>query len=129
MNEYRKTRSEQYNRLRDDFDTLAVEDKALFLLEATVSTLVRGIESFGKALGDELEHVFRRAEQAAAEAEAEAEAEAAAEAEAGTPAPNVTPEPTKPATDPTAPPDDIPGPRSKRRGSVDNGNGGTGTTP
>lgn len=113
MNESGNPRSEKYSRLREDFDALRIEDKAIFLLESTMTTLVRGIEAFGTALGRELEGLFRRADEAVAEAEAEAAAEAA---EAGTPAPNVTPEPPPAATGPTPPDTDIPGPRTSKRG-------------
>lgn len=111
MNESGNPRSEKYSRLREDFDALRIEDKAIFLLESTMTTLVRGIEAFGTALGRELEGLFRRADEAVAEAEAAAEA-----AEAGTPAPNVTPEPPPAATGPTPPDTDIPGPRTSKRG-------------
>ena len=115
MNESGNARSEAYNRLRQEFDSLAVEDKAIFLLESTMTTMVRGIESFGRMIGDELERILNRAEEAAAEAEAEAEAEAAAEAAAGAPAPNVTPE-APGAAGPVPPENDIPGPRSPKKG-------------
>jgi hypothetical protein len=91
MNESGTGRSEAYSRLRNEFDTLAIEDKAIFLLESTLSTLVRGIEAFGHMVGEELDKAFRRADEAAAEEEFTA----------GT-TPPVTPEP---------PADDIPGPR------------------
>src|SRR5690606_25582333 len=91
---------EAYNRLRPEFDELAIEDKPIFLLEATVTTLMRGIESFGRMVGDELERIMRRAEAEAARAD-DVEPE-------GTPAANVTPEGA--ATTPTPPDTDIPGP-------------------
>ena len=109
MNESGKARGEAYNRLRQEFDSLAVEDKATFLLESTMTTLVRGIEDFGRMVGEEVERFFRRAEEAAAEAEEEAEA--------GTPAPNVTPDRPEASAGPMPPESDIPGPRSKKSGS------------
>lgn len=54
--------SEQYREARRRFDDLRIEDKAVFLLESTVSTLARGIEEFSRAVGDSLEKAFEEAE-------------------------------------------------------------------
>lgn len=107
MTEFRRARGEAYNRLREEFDALRVEDKAVFLLESTFSALVNGIESFGRVVGEELDRMFRQADEAAAEAHD-------VDVDPGTPAPNVTPE--DPASVGGAPPEsDIPGPRTKRK--------------
>lgn len=57
--------SERYHETRRQFDELRLEDKAVFLLEATVSTLGRGLEQAGRVLGDALENAFNEAERAA----------------------------------------------------------------
>jgi hypothetical protein len=57
--------SERFYETRRQFDELRLEDKAVFLLEATVSTLGRGLEQAGRALGDALENAFREAERQA----------------------------------------------------------------
>lgn len=71
MQEQDKDRKEQYRHVRDAFDTLNIEDKALFLVEAAASTVARGLEEAGRKLGDELNRVFEEAEQRAAQAEHE----------------------------------------------------------
>lgn len=62
MAEQQDTRREQYARARTEFDHLSVEDKALFLIEATAATLARGVEEAGRALADEIDRWFHRAE-------------------------------------------------------------------
>lgn len=57
--------SERFHETRRQFDELSLEDKAVFLLEATVSTLGRGLEQAGRVLGDALETAFREAERQA----------------------------------------------------------------
>lgn len=50
------TRSgDSYQSARKAFDALDIEDRALFLLEATVTTIGRGIEEAGRALSRVLE--------------------------------------------------------------------------
>jgi hypothetical protein len=63
--------SERFHEARRQFDELKLEDKAVFLLEATVTTLARGLEHAGKALGDAMERAFDEAERAAEEASSE----------------------------------------------------------
>ena len=53
---------ERYRNLRESFDELQIQDKALFLVEATVSTRARGIEQAGQTLADEMGDVFRSEE-------------------------------------------------------------------
>lgn len=86
------TRAE-YRTARDAFEALPIQDRALFLLEATVTTLARGIESAGQAVAAEMERAFQQAEKAAHDA-----ADDAAAREAETPPdPSVPPQP--PLTD------------------------------
>lgn len=63
MGERNQERKEQYKRVRTDFEDLEIEDKALFLLEATVSTVARGIERIGRGLADEFEKARGRSTQ------------------------------------------------------------------
>lgn len=74
-------RKQQYSQARDAFDDLRVEDKALFLVEAAVSTIARGLEEAGRIIGKSLDDVFggdgaagEPPEAAPAEPEAPAEA-------------------------------------------------------
>jgi hypothetical protein len=61
------TRSEQYQRVREAFDSLGVTDRATFLLEATAATLAHGLEEAGRAVADELDNFFRAAAAATEE--------------------------------------------------------------
>ena len=64
MSEQAHERKEHYKRVRTEFDDLDTEDKVLFLMEATVSTIARGVDEFGRAVSDELNKAFsRRAER------------------------------------------------------------------
>lgn len=63
MTEQEGQHSEQYREARRRFDDLKMEDKAVFLLESTVSTLARGIEEFSRAVADSLEKTFEEAER------------------------------------------------------------------
>jgi hypothetical protein len=54
-----QTHSEQYERVRRDFEGMNVQDRAVFLLEATVSTIARGVEQAGRVLADEMDKAFR----------------------------------------------------------------------
>jgi hypothetical protein len=66
MSERNEARKEQYKRARTDFEDLEIEDKAVFLLEATVTTIARGIEQFGRVVSDQINDAFgRRAERRA----------------------------------------------------------------
>ncbi len=91
MAEPHASRREHVNRVREAFERLAVEDRALFLIEATASTLALGVEQAGRALAEELGRWFGGAHEADPPAEAAPEAahEAASEpadAAADTPA-------------------------------------------
>ena len=50
--------SKQYRQAREAFDHLKIEDRAVFLLEATVSTVARGVEDAGRVLANELDRMF-----------------------------------------------------------------------
>lgn len=63
--------SERFHEARRQFDDLSLEDKAVFLLEATVSTFARGLEQAGRALGDAMEQAFAEAERSAREESAD----------------------------------------------------------
>lgn len=60
---------EQYDRVRQEFDQLRTEDKAVFLVEAVASTLARSVEQVGRAIADEFDRAFKRREGAAARPE------------------------------------------------------------
>jgi hypothetical protein len=51
----------RYDETRRNFDELNVEEQASFLVEATASTLARGVLQVGETLADGLEDVLRRA--------------------------------------------------------------------
>ena len=51
---------EQYDKARSEFDQLKPEDKAVFLVEAVVSTMARGVEQFGRVVVDELDRIFKK---------------------------------------------------------------------
>ena len=53
-----ESRKTEYREARSAFDRLHVEDRAVFLVEATLSTVARGIEQVGQVLADELDTLF-----------------------------------------------------------------------
>lgn len=53
-----------YRNAREAFDDLRFEDQALFLVEAAVSTVVRGVEQLSRAFARGLDDVMHEAEQA-----------------------------------------------------------------
>jgi hypothetical protein len=61
--------SEQYDQTRRDFESMKLEEQATFLVEATVSTLARGIEEAGHALAEGLDDVFKQARRTSSSAE------------------------------------------------------------
>ncbi|RMH63809.1 MAG: hypothetical protein D6685_07300 [Bacteroidetes bacterium] len=90
MAEPHASRREHVNRVREAFEHLGVEDRVLFLVEATASTLARGVEQAGRALAEELDRCFGGADEddPPAEAAPEAASEAAdAATDAATDAP------------------------------------------
>jgi len=66
MDERKQEKNEKYQRARSDFDELDTEEKVVFILEATVSTVARGIDELGRVISDEINNAFsRRAERKA----------------------------------------------------------------
>ncbi|NND72880.1 MAG: hypothetical protein HKN43_14980 [Rhodothermales bacterium] len=63
-------KSKSYEKARKSFDGLKMEERARFLLEATVSTLADGLEKVSSKLSSEIESVF---EQCADEDDVDAE--------------------------------------------------------
>lgn len=59
MPEPTDARRERYDRARSEFDHLRIEDKAVFLIEATVSTMARALEEAGTAFASEVDSWFR----------------------------------------------------------------------
>ena len=57
---------DSYDRVRHDFEELEVEKQAQFLIEASASTLAKGIEQAGQVLADELGNVMHRAGRSSA---------------------------------------------------------------
>lgn len=53
----------RYDQARRRFDELDVEEQACFLVEATATTLARGVEQAGELLATGLEDVLRQAKQ------------------------------------------------------------------
>ncbi len=69
---------EAYEDTRRTFDDLPLEDKAVFLIEATASTLARGLQQAGHALAEEVDRAFsgeRRKKREASTADASGAAE------------------------------------------------------
>ena len=52
-------RDPRYDEARRQFDELDIEEQASFLVEATASTLARGVLQVGTMLADEIENVLR----------------------------------------------------------------------
>lgn len=63
MTEQHSRHREHYQEARRKFDDLRIEDKAIFLLESTVTTLARGLEEVGRVIADSLEKTFESAER------------------------------------------------------------------
>ncbi len=55
-----RDRKEKYERVRSDFDALSSEEKVVFLLEASVTTVARGIDALGRAISDEINDAFNK---------------------------------------------------------------------
>lgn len=60
MSEHQAGRSTHYKRTREAFDDLKIEDKAIFLVEAAIATVARGVEQAGRVLARELDALFDR---------------------------------------------------------------------
>lgn len=55
----RQKRDKEYQRTRDTFNEMELEDQAAFLVEATASMLARGLEEAGRVMADGLDELFR----------------------------------------------------------------------
>ena len=55
----KQAHGEHYQRVRQEFDDLSLQDRAVFLAEATVSTIIRGAEQISTAVAEELDKLFR----------------------------------------------------------------------
>ena len=63
--EERETHNANFGRAHEAFESMNMRDRSVFLVEATASTLIRGIQKASETLADELENAFGRAESAA----------------------------------------------------------------
>jgi len=61
----RSDKGERYRKTQDDFEAMEFEEQASFLVEATASTLARGLERAGRMLADGLDDAFRQATRGA----------------------------------------------------------------
>jgi hypothetical protein len=59
------SKQSSYDRTRQRFDELDVEEQASFLVEATASTVARGVLQVGEVLADRLEAALRQAQRSA----------------------------------------------------------------
>lgn len=59
MSTQQDTHSEQYRRTRSEFESLEMEDRAVFLLEATVATVARGLDELGRLVARQLDELFK----------------------------------------------------------------------
>ena len=97
----------RYRHTREAFHELPLEKQARFLVEATASTMARGIEAAARSVADEMEEAFRAAESAADDPAADTAAADTPSSEASpADAPDANAGPaTDPADAPNAPTD------------------------
>lgn len=62
MAEKAKNNKEQYRQARDEFDSLKIEEKAIFLVESTFSMLAHGIESIGNVFSEQINNMYEDGE-------------------------------------------------------------------
>ncbi len=72
MAEKAKNNREQYRQARDEFDSLNIEEKAIFLVESTFSMLAHGIEAVGTVFSEQINKVYQDEEEAEENKEAKA---------------------------------------------------------
>ena len=53
----------QYRKAREEFDGLAIEEKAIFLVESAFSMLARGIEAIGDVFSEQVNKVYEAEEK------------------------------------------------------------------
>ena len=68
-------RREQYDQARAAFEELSIEDRVLFLLKETITTVADGIERAGRTVAEELDALFEERESKSEDGEAASEAE------------------------------------------------------
>ena len=75
MTDQQDPRHEQYDRVRDAFGDLKIEDKTVFLIKETVNTIVQGVEEAARSIIEEFDSMFgaEPADEAAAEEKTAAE--------------------------------------------------------
>ena len=78
MADQQDPRQEQYNRARDAFEGLKMEDKTVFLLTETVNTIFEGAETCARTIADEFGAFFGGEFTETEEAEAKASGNGAA---------------------------------------------------
>ncbi len=62
MAEQTKNTREEYRQARDRFDSLKIEEKAIFLVESAFSMLAHGIESLGNLFSEQINKAYQEAE-------------------------------------------------------------------
>jgi hypothetical protein len=55
-----KEKSSDYRDAKDAFDSLELEDKAVFLMDAVFSTVLKGVEDVSSAVSDAMDDLVRR---------------------------------------------------------------------
>ena len=63
MAEKAKSNKEQYRQTRDGFDSLKIEEKAIFLVESAFSMLAHGIEAVGSVFSEQINKVYQKEEE------------------------------------------------------------------
>lgn len=71
MAEKAKNTKEEYRQARDRFDSLKIEEKAIFLVESAFSMLAQGIEALGSMFSEQINKVYEETETKAADSEKE----------------------------------------------------------
>ncbi len=64
MAEKENNNKEQYRQARDEFDSLKIEEKAIFLVESTFSMLAHGIEAVGNVFAEQVNNMYKDEEEA-----------------------------------------------------------------
>ena len=66
MSEQNKETNEQYRKVRDEFDALEIEQKAIFMVESAFAMLAHGIEAIGSVFSEQVNKVCEDEEEAPA---------------------------------------------------------------
>lgn len=64
MSEQNKESNEQYRKVRDEFDALKIEEKAIFMVESAFAMLAHGIESIGNVFSEQVNKVCEDEDEA-----------------------------------------------------------------